>query len=168
VPVNELYGTSETGGPASEAGAATWREASTGRGTADSPGRYPDTAQDDDFGNYSNYSDADIEAFLAAEERLPESRTRQQAAAGTWDGTVDDPGGSGLAAGDDGEAAALPAAGEREAESRTGQETAGEALDDTVSQGDLSAVQAAGLHGQLMAFPGSPPGDGHLDQPRQR
>ena len=51
----------------------------------------PDAAPGDDF---AGYSDADIDAILAADDQFPEPRTRQEAAADTWDGTPDDPAGS--------------------------------------------------------------------------
>jgi hypothetical protein len=82
--MSELYGVSETTGPASEAGAKARHEASSRQESPDKLGSHPGGAAGDSLGSYS---DADIEDFLAAEERLPESRTRQEAAAATWGDT---------------------------------------------------------------------------------
>jgi hypothetical protein len=86
--MSELYSASET----DEATVPASHEAGT-PASADSSPSYAAAAQDSDF---ASYSDADIEAVLAAEEQLPESRTRQEAAADTWgdsdqgeDGTPD-------------------------------------------------------------------------------
>jgi hypothetical protein len=137
--MSELYSTSETAEPASQAGAASWHETSSGHESADSPRSDPDAAQDKAYagdGDYGSYSDADLEATLAAEERLPESRTRQEAAAGTWDDTIDDAAGNELATEYDGDVEALLAAEERLPEPRTRQEAAAETWDDTPDPGN--------------------------------
>ena len=82
--MSEVYQGSEIAPAASEAGAGTPPDTSSGPGSADNPGSYPDAAPGDDF---AGYSDADIDAILAAEDQLPEPRTRQEAAADTWDDT---------------------------------------------------------------------------------
>jgi hypothetical protein len=127
--VSEVYQASETM-PASEAAAAP-HEASSG--PADDPGSYPDAAPGDDF---TGYSDADIDAILAAEDQLPEPRTRQEAAAGTWDSSPDDPAGSDPDAGYDSDVAALLAAEDQLPEPRTRQEEAAATWDDTTQPGD--------------------------------
>jgi hypothetical protein len=88
--VSEVYQASETAQPAIETGATAPYDAGTGPVSADNPGSYPDAAPGDDF---AGYSDADIDAILAAEDQLPEPRTRQEAAADTWDNSPDDPAG---------------------------------------------------------------------------
>jgi hypothetical protein len=82
--VSEVYQASEITQPASEAPATAPPDTSSGPASADNPGSYPDAAPGDDF---AGYSDADIDAILAAEDQLPEPRTRQEAAAATWDDT---------------------------------------------------------------------------------
>jgi hypothetical protein len=82
--VNEAYQAGETTESASETAAAAPCDASSGSASADSPGGYLDAASGDEL---IGYSDADIDAILAAEDQLPEPRTRQEAAADTWDDT---------------------------------------------------------------------------------
>jgi hypothetical protein len=128
--MNELYGASETAESPSGPRTAPVRETSRGRET----GSYPDAAQGDGSGGYS---EADVEAFLAAELRQPESRTRQDAAADTWDDAADDGyGDSDLATEYDGDVEALLAEEDASAEPRTRLEAAAATWDDTTDQGD--------------------------------
>jgi hypothetical protein len=131
--VSEVYQASETTQPASEAAARTPPDASSGPASADNPGSSPGAAPGDDF---AGYSDADIDAILAAEEQLPEPRTRQEAAAATWDGDPDDPAGSELSAEYDGDVEALLAEEQQLPEPRTRQEAAAATWDDNPWPGD--------------------------------
>jgi hypothetical protein len=131
--VSEVYQASETAPSASEAGATAPYDAGSGPASADNTGSYIYAAPGDDF---AGYSDADIDAILAAEEQLPEPRTRQEAAAATWDDSPDDPAGSDEATEYDGDVAALLAAGEHLPEPRTRQEAAAATWDDTTQPGD--------------------------------
>ena len=131
--MSEVYQGSEIAPAASEAGAGTPPDTSSGPGSADNPGSYPDAAPGDDF---AGYSDADIDAILAAEDQLPEPRTRQEAAADTWDGTPDDPAGSDLASEYDGDVAALLAEEQQLPEPKTRQEAAAATWDDSTQPGD--------------------------------
>jgi len=131
--VSEVYQASETTPPASEAGATAPYDAGSGPASADNAGSYPDAAPGDDF---AGYSDADIDAILAAEDQLPEPRTRQEAAAATWDDNPDDPADDELAAEYDGDVAALLAAEDQLPEPRTRQEAATATWDDTTQPGD--------------------------------
>jgi len=121
--MSELYGTSAAAAPDSGTIAVTTRE-------TDSPGGYPDVAQDD---SSAGYSDADIEAVLAAEDRLPEPRTRQDAAADTWGDSANGPAGSDPAIGDDGDVDAQLAMEEHLPESRTRQDAAADTWGDANS-----------------------------------
>jgi hypothetical protein len=131
--MSELYGVGETAVPASEAGAETWHEPSGERGFPGNPGSHAGGAQD---GGPGSYSDAGIEDFLAAEERLPGSRTREEAAAYTWGDTADDSVGSDLATEYDGDLDALLAGEQHLPESRTRQEAAASTWDDSSPPGD--------------------------------
>jgi hypothetical protein len=127
--MSELYGASETAEPVGGTRTAPVRGASSGRET----GSYSDAAQD----GYGDYGDDDAEAFLAAEQRQPESRTRQEAAADTWgDDDADDYADSDLAAEYDGDVEALLAEEDALAESRTRLEAAAATWDDTIDPGD--------------------------------
>jgi hypothetical protein len=117
--MSELYGASETAEAASEAPTTT-RPESGSQEHADSWSSYAG-AQDGDFGGYG---DADLEAMLAAEERLPESRTRQEATADTWGDDVDGPDESDLATEYDGDVEALLTAEQHLPDSRTRHEAA--------------------------------------------
>ena len=131
--MSEVYQASEITQPASEEPAAAPPDTSSGPASADNPGSYPEAASGDDF---AGYSDADIDAILAAEDQLPEPRTRQEAAADTWDGTPDDPAGSDLATGYDGDVEALLTEEQQLPEPRTRQEAAAASWDDTAQPGD--------------------------------
>jgi hypothetical protein len=133
--VSEVYQASETTQPASEAPATAPPDTSSGPASADNPGSYPEAALGDDF---AGYSDADIDAILAAEEQLPEPRTRQEAAVATWDGGPDDPAGSEPTSEYDGDAAALLAEEQQLPEPRTRQEAAAATWDDTSSSQDTA------------------------------
>jgi hypothetical protein len=128
--VSEVYQGSETAPPAGDAGATAPYDAGSGPAPADNTGGYPDSASGEDF---AGYSDADIDAILAAEDQLPEPRTRQEAAAATWDDSPGDPADDGLAAEYDGDVAAFLAAEEQLPEPRTRQEAAAGTWDDTGS-----------------------------------
>ena len=135
--MSELHSASETAGT----GAAAPREVGRGQESADHQGRYPDAAPGDSSGGFS---DADIEAMLAAEERQPESRLRQDAAADTWGDSADDPDGSELAAEYDGDLDALLAAEQDLPESRTRQEAAAGTWDDTTQPADDDPASFSG------------------------
>jgi hypothetical protein len=164
--VSEAYQGSEITQPASEAGAGTPYDASSGPASADQPGSYPDAAPGDDF---AGYSDADIDAILAAEDQLPEPRTRQEAAAGTWDGTPDDPDGSDLASEYDGDVAALLAEEQQLPEPRTRREAAAATWDDTTQPGDdpgsFSGDPASEYDGDVAALLAA---EEQLPEPRTR
>ncbi|MGH3495370.1 MAG: hypothetical protein ACRDQ1_19355, partial [Sciscionella sp.] len=113
--------------------ASTPDEASSGPEPADNPGGYPDAAPDDDL---ADYSDADIDAFLAAEDQLPEPRTRQEARADTWGDSPDDPADSELDTEHDGDVAALLAEEEQLPEPRTRQEAKAATWGDTTQPDD--------------------------------
>jgi hypothetical protein len=130
--VSEVYQASETAQSAIEAGATAPYDANTGPVSADNPGSYPDAAPGDDF---VGYSDADIDAILAAEDQLPEPRTRQEAAADTWDNSPDDPVGNEPSAEYDGDVAALLAEEQHLPEPRTRQEAAAATWDDATQPG---------------------------------
>jgi hypothetical protein len=143
--MSELYDTSETAEPASEADATSWHQTSSGHEAADNSHSDPDTAQHEAYareGDYRSYSDADLEAMLAEEERLPEPRTRQETAADTWDDTPgpdnDNPGpfSADPATEYDGDVEALLAAEEHLPEPRTRQEAAADTWRDTASDQD--------------------------------
>src|SRR5579859_3637738 len=129
--MSEVYQGSETAPPASEAGVMPPHEASSAPESADNLANYPDA--DDDF---AGYSDADIDAILAAEDHLPEPRTRQEAAAATWDASPDDPDDNDLAAEYDGDVEAFLAAEDQLPEPRTRQEAAAATWDDTTQPAD--------------------------------
>jgi hypothetical protein len=114
--MSELHG---TGGAAAIDGgtvAAATRE-------TDSSGGYPDDGS-------GGYSGADIEAILAADDRLPEPRTRQDAAADTWGDSADGNTDSEPAIGDDSDLDAQLAMEEHLPESRTRQEAAADTWGD--------------------------------------
>jgi hypothetical protein len=126
--MSELYGASETAEPVGGTRTAPVRGASREAGS------HHDAVQEDGFGSYG---DTDVEAFLAAEQRQPESRTRQEAAADTWgDDDADDYADSDLAAEYDGDVEALLAEEDALAESRTRLEAAAATWDDTIDPGD--------------------------------
>ena len=158
--------TAEPAGGGADAGAATPDYAGTGPESADSSGSYPDTGFDDD---YAGYSDADIEAFLAAEEQLPESRTRQEAAADARNGNSDNTADSDLADEYDGDVAAFLAAEDQLPESRTRQEAAAAAKDGTTQAGDdpdsFSGDPASEYDGDVAAFLAA---EEQLPEPRTR
>jgi hypothetical protein len=137
--LSEVYQVGETAPSASEAAAMTGPEAGSGPASADNAGSYPDAVHGDDF---AGHSDTDIDIILTAEEQLPEPRTRQEAAADTWDDTTqpgdDDPGAffANPASEYDGDVAALLAAEEQLPEPRTRQEAAADTWDDTNSSQD--------------------------------
>jgi len=165
--VSEVYQASEITQPASEAAATAPPDASSGSASVDNPGSYPDAAPGDDF---AGYSDADIDAILAAEDQLPEPRTRQEAAADTWDGAPDDPADSELATGYDGDVAALLAEEQQLPEPRTRQEAAAATWDDTTPPGDddpeaFSANPATEYDGDVAALLAA---EEQLPEPRTR
>jgi hypothetical protein len=165
--VSEVYQAGETAQPASEAAATAPPDAGTGPTSADNQGSYPDAAPGDDF---AGYSDADIDAILAAEDQLPEPRTRQEAAADTWDGTPDDPVGSDLASEYDGDVAALLAEEQQLPEPRTGQETAAATWDDATQPGSddpgsFSGDPASEFDGDVAALLAA---EDQLPEPRTR
>lgn len=133
MPMSEMYQASEIAGPADDAAAMAPHEVSSPPESADNLGSYPDAVRDDGF---ASYSDADIDAILAAEDQLPESRTRQEAAADTWNGSPDDPVVDESSSEYDGDVAALLTAEEQLPESQTRQEAAAATWDDTTQPGD--------------------------------
>jgi hypothetical protein len=165
-PVNEAYRASETTESASERAAAAPCDASSGSASADSPGGDPDAASAD----LAGYSDSDIDAVLDAEEQLPESRTRQEAALATWDHTPDDPADSDLASEYDGDVAALLAEEQRLPEPRARQEAAAATWDDTTQPGDddpgsFSGDPASEYDGDVAALLAA---EDQLPEPRSR
>jgi hypothetical protein len=165
--VSEVYQASETAQPVSEEPAAAQPDASSGLASADNPGGYPDAASGDDF---AGYSDADIDAILAAEDQLPEPRTRQEAAADTWDGTPDDSAGNELATGYDGDVEALLTEEQQLPEPQTRQEAAAATWDDTAQPGDddpgsFSGDPAIEYDGDVAALLAA---EQHLPEPRTR
>ena len=121
--MSELYGASETAEPVGGTRTVPRHENSREAGS------YRDAVQDDGYGSYG---DDDVEAFLAAEQRQPESRTRQEAAADTWGDDADDPADSEY----DGDVAALLATEQHQPESRTRQDAVAATWDDTTGVGD--------------------------------
>jgi hypothetical protein len=161
--VSEVYQASETAPPPSEAGATAPNDAGSGPASADNTGSYPDSAPGDDF---AGYSDADIDAILAAEDQLPEPRTRQEAAAATWADSPDDPASDEVAAEYDGDAAALLDAEDQLPEPRTRQEAAAATWDDTTQPGDDDPGSLAGEYdGDVTAFLAA---EEQLPEPRTR
>jgi hypothetical protein len=165
--VSEVYQASETMPPAGEATATASYDAGSGPASADNAGSYGDAAPGDDF---AGYSDADIDAILAAEDQLLEPRTRQEAAAATWDDSPGDPADDELAAEYDGDVAALLAAEEQLPEPRTRQEAAAATWDDTTQSGDndpgaFSGDPAAEYDGDVAALLAA---EEQLPEPRTR
>ena len=165
--MSEVYQGSEAAPSASDAGATAPYDAGSGPASADNAGGYPDSAPGDDF---AGYHDADIDAILAAEDQLPEPRTRQEAAAATWDDSPDDPADDGLAAEYDGDVAALLASEEQLPEPRTRQEAAATTWDDTTQPGDDDPGSFAGdpaseYDGDVAAFLAA---EDQLPEPRTR
>jgi len=165
--MNELYGASDTAAPASDTSAATLREIGSRQGSADTTRGRPDAAQGNSSGGYSG---ADIEALLAAEERLPESRTRQDAAADTWSDTTDDLADSQWTTEYDGDLEALLATEDHLPESRTRQEASAATWDDTTESGDddpgsFSGDPASEYDGDVSALIAA---EDHLPESRPR
>jgi hypothetical protein len=165
--VSEAYQVGETTESASETAVAASYDASSGSASADSPGGYLDAASDDDF---AAYSDADIDAILDAEERLPEPRTRQEAALATWDDTPVDPADSDLASEYDGDIAGLLAEEQQLPELRTRQEAAAATWDDATQPGDddpgsFSGDPASEYDGDVAALLAA---EDQLPEPRTR
>jgi hypothetical protein len=165
--VSEVYQGSETAPSAGDAGSTAPYDAGGGPASADNTASYPDSAPGDDF---AGYSDADIDAILAAEDQLPEPRTRQEAASATWDDdSPDDPVGDELAAEYDGDVAAFLAAEEQLPEPRTRQEAAAATWDDTTQPdddpGSFAGDPAAEYDGDVAAFLAA---EDQLPEPRTR
>jgi hypothetical protein len=165
--VSEVYQGSETAPPAGDAGATAPYDAGSRPASADNTASYTDAASDEDF---AGYSDADIDAILAAEDQLPEPRTRQEAAAATWDDSPGDPADDELAAEYDGDVAAFLAAEEQLPEPRTRQEAAAATWDDTTQPGDddlgsFAGDPAAEHDGDVAAFLAA---EDQLPEPRTR
>jgi hypothetical protein len=158
--VSEVYQASETAQPPSDEGASA---------SADNRDSYPDASLDDD-NDFTGYSDADIDAILAAEDQLPEPRTRQEAAAATWDDSPDDPDGSESRTEYDGDVSALLAEEQRLPESRTRQEAATATWDDATQPGDddpgsFSGDPASEYDGDVAALLAA---EDQLPEPRTR
>ena len=158
--MSEVYQASETAQPPSDAGAPA---------SADNRDSYPDASVDDDD-NFTGYSEADIDAILAAEDQLPEPRTRQEAAAASWDDIPDDPDYSESATEYDGDVAALLAEEQQLPEPRTRQEAATATWDDTTQPGDddpgsFSGDPASEYDGDVAALLAA---EDQLPEPRTR
>ena len=158
--------TAEPPGGADDAGAAVPDDTGTGPASADASGSHLDTGSDD----YAGYSDADIEAFLAAEDQLPEPRTRQEAAADARNDSPDDPAGSDPADEFDGDVAEFLAAEDQFPEPMTRQEAAAATWDDVTQPGDddpdsFSGDPAPEYDGDVAAFLAS---EEQLPEPRTR
>ena len=164
--MSEVYQGSETAPQAGDAGATAPYD--VGSGSAyDSAGSYTDAASDEDF---AGYSDADTDAILAAEDQLPEPRTRQEAAAATWDDSPGDPADDELSAEYDGDVAAFLAAEEQLPEPRTRQEAAAATWDGTTQpcdddSGSFAGDPAAEYDGDVAAFLAA---EDQLPEPRTR
>ncbi len=116
------------------------------------------------------YEDAELDAMLAAEEQLPEPRTRQEARADTWADTVGDPDSGELGGEYDGDLDALLAAEEQLPDPLTRQEARAETWGDNVGSGsDESAADfgdpAADYDGDLDALLAD---EKRLPEPRTR
>jgi hypothetical protein len=126
--------------------------------TATARGDYGDLAEQgaalegDDAGAYE---DAQLDAMLADEGRLPEPRTRQEARAGTWGDTADETDSADLGSEYDGELDALLAAEEQLPDPRTRQEARAETWGDDAGSG--SDEPAAGFSDPAAEY------DGDLD-----
>jgi hypothetical protein len=119
--------------PAQDARSYSYQEnTATTRGDYDNPAEQEAALEGDDA---RAYDDAELDAMLAEEERLPESRTRQEARADTWGDTADETDSTDLGSEYDGDLDAFLADEEQLPDFRTRQEARAETWGDGAGSG---------------------------------